>query len=399
MENSFQWRRRIVVGTVAAGLLGAVAYGFYPAPLELDIASAARGPLQVTVEQEGRTRVVDRYVVAAPVAGYARRINFDAGSMVDAGAVVANLEPLRPQALDVRSRNEAEARVRAASSNAGAARRRQDAARADSMLAKQELARVRSLRAGGYATVADFDRASVAAERGQALLQTAEFGAATAVHELAAARSALLDVAQPGNGGLVAVRAPVAGRVLKIFHKSEGPVGAGQELVEIGDPAALEVEVDLLSADAVRITPGTRVVFKRWGGDGTLHGEVKRIEPAGFTKVSALGVEEQRVWVIVKLVSPRSAWQRLGDGYRLEASFIVWEARDVLQVPASAIFRDGVKWASYVVDSGRARKRFVQPGAGNGLYTQVLAGIDAGERVIAHPDDRIGDGVRVAGAR
>ncbi|MGZ8287730.1 MAG: efflux RND transporter periplasmic adaptor subunit [Telluria sp.] len=399
MENSFQWRRRIVVGTVAAGLLAVVAWGFYPAPLALDIATAARGPMQVTVEQEGRTRVVDRYVVAAPVAGYARRIKFDVGSAVSAGAVVAELEPLRPQALDARSRNEAEARVRAASSNAGAARQRQDAARADTMLAKQELARLRALRASGYATVADLDRAAVAAERSQAMLQSAEFSAAAAGHELAAARSALLDVAKPGGGALLAVRSPVAGRVLKIVHKSEGPVGAGQDLVEIGDPAALEVEVDLLSADAVRIAPGTRVLFKRWGGDGTLQGEVARIEPAGFTKVSALGVEEQRVWVIVRLVSPRSVWQRLGDGYRLEASFIVWEGRDILQVPGSAIFRDGVKWASYVVDAGRARKRFVQPGAGNGLFTQVLSGIDAGERVVAHPDERITDGVRVAATR
>lgn len=399
MENSLQWRRRIVVGTVALGLMGAVAWGFYPAPLELDISSAVRAPLRITVEQEARTRVVNRYTVSAPVAGYARRIDLDVGSAVAAGAVLVQLEPVRAQPLDLRSRSEAEARVRAAGSNAGAARRRQDAARADGALARQELARVRALRASGYATVADLDRASVAAERSQALVQTAEFAAASAVHELAAARSALLQAAGSGNGGMVAVRSPVAGRVLKILHKSEGPVGAGQELVEIGDPAALEVEVDLLSGDAVRVAPGTRVVFLRWGGDGQLRGEVKRIEPVGFTKVSALGVEEQRVWVIVGFESPRLAWQRLGDGYRLEASFIVWEGSDILQVPASALFRDGARWACYVVDSGRARKRLVQPGVGNGLNTQVLAGIDVGEKVIVHPDERVGDGVRVADAR
>jgi HlyD family secretion protein len=197
----------------------------------------------------------------------------------------------------------------------------------------------------------------------------------------------------------VAVRSPVAGRVLKIPHKSEGPVGAGEALIEIGDPRALEVEVDLLSADAVRVHPGTRVLFERWGGDGPLQGEVKRVEPAGFTKISALGVEEQRVWAIVAFTSPRPAWQRLGDGYRVEASFIVWSGRDVLQVPASALFRDRAQWAAYVVESGRARKRRLRPGAGNGLQTQVLSGIAAGERVIAHPDDRVHEGARVESAR
>jgi HlyD family secretion protein len=399
MEKRFQWRRRIVVSAVTVALAAGLAYGFYPAPLELDTAVAVRGPLRVTIEQEGRTRVIDRYVVAAPVVGYARRVQFDVGSAVVAGALVAEIEPARAQAPDARSRAQAEARVRAAASEVGAAQQRQDAARAESALAQQELARVRALRANGYATVADLDRAAGNARRSLALLHTAEFGAATAAHELDAARTALLYAATPGSGGLVAVRSPVAGRVLKIPRKSEGPVGAGDALVEIGDPRALEVEVDLLSADAVRVHPGTRVLLERWGGNGPLQGEVKRVEPAGFTKVSALGVEEQRVWTIVAFTSPRPDWERLGDGYRVEASFIVWEGRDVLQVPASALFRDGAQWAAFVVESGRARKRQVQPGVGNGLQTQVLSGIRAGERVIAHPDDRVRDGVRVESFR
>ncbi|MES2759928.1 MAG: HlyD family efflux transporter periplasmic adaptor subunit [Pseudomonadota bacterium] len=399
MEKRFQWRRRIVVGSVALALAAALAYGFYPAPLQLDIAAASRGPLRVTIEQEGRTRVVDRYVVAAPVAGFARRIALDVGSAVAAGDAVVELEALRPQPPDARSRAEAEARVRAAASNAGAAGQRDAAARADSALAQQELARVRALRAAGYATLADLDRAAGNAARSLALLHTAEFGAATAVHELAAARTALMYAAAPGTGGPLAVRAPVAGRVLKIPRKSEGPVGAGEALLEIGDPRALEVEVDLLSADAVRVRPGARVQFERWGGEAPLLGEVKRIEPAGFTKVSALGVEEQRVWVIVALTSPRAAWEPLGDGFRVEASFIVWEGHDVLQVPASALFRDSAGWAAYVVESGRARKRALRPGAGNGLQTQVVSGIAAGERIVVHPDDRVRDGVRVESTR
>lgn len=399
MQQRFQWRRRIVVGAVVAGLAAGLAYGFYPAALELELAAATRGPLRITLEQEGRTRVVDRYVIAAPVAGYARRSRFDVGDPIEAGAAVAELEPSRPQAPDERSRAEANARVRAAASNAAAAQQRRQAAGTESALAEQELARVRALRASGYATIADLDRAAGNAERNAALLRTAAFSAATAAHELAAARTALAFSAAPGSGGLVVLRAPVAGRVLKLPRKSEGPVGAGEALVEIGDPRSLEIEVDLLSADAVRVHPGTAVRIERWGGADALEGTVKRIEPVGFTKVSALGVEEQRVWTIVAISSPRPAWLRLGDGYRVEASFIVAERGEALQVPAGALFRDGPQWAAYVVEAGRARKRHVQPGLGNGLRTEILTGIAAGERVIAHPDERVHEGVRVANGR
>jgi HlyD family secretion protein len=395
MVQRLQWRRRIVVGVIASALVAGLGYGFYPAPLELDIAAATDGPLRVTIEQEGRTRVIEKYVVAAPVAGYVRRSLLDVGSVIQGGAIVAELEPLRPQALDTRSRAEAEARVRAAASNTHAQRQRQAAAQAESALAQQELARVRVLRDAGYATQADLDRAAWNAERSRALLQTAALAVSTATHELAAARAALMYAAAPGPGGAIAIRAPVAGRVLKIQHKSEGPVAAGETLLEIGDPYALEVEVDLLSADAVRVHVGTPVLFERWGGDVPLQGEVKRIEPAGFTKVSALGVEEQRVWVIVAFTSPRALWQRLGDGYRVEASFLVWEGREVLQLPASALFRHAQQWAAYVVQAGRVRIRYVRPGASNGLQTQILAGIAAGERVVAHPDERVREGVRV----
>jgi HlyD family secretion protein len=193
----------------------------------------------------------------------------------------------------------------------------------------------------------------------------------------------------------VAVRAPVAGTVLKIAHKSEGTVSTGQPLMEIGDPAALEVEVDVLSADAVRLHPGTRVVFERWGGEGALEGVVRVIEPAGFTKVSALGVEEQRVWVVVAFTSPATQWARLGDGYRVEASFVLWEGLDVLQIPAGALFRDGDGWAVYAVAQGQASKRLVKVGQRTGLRAEILSGIQVGERVINHPDDRIRDGVAV----
>ncbi|MFD2367297.1 efflux RND transporter periplasmic adaptor subunit [Pseudoduganella sp. GCM10020061] len=392
-----QWRRRLVVGGVALALALVLLYGFYPRPLMVETAAVVRAPLQVTVEQEGRTRVVDRYAIAAPVAGYARRIPFDAGSMVQAGTTLVELEPVRAPALDARSRAEALARVAGASTQAAATAQVLAAARTEAALAKQELERVRGLRSAGYASAAALDRAAADAARSAAQMRSAEFNAATAQHALAAARTALMYAAAPSSSGLLAVRSPVTGRILRIPSKSEGPVGAGQVLLEIGDPSSLEVEVDLLSADAVRVRPGTRVVLERWGGAQPLQGEVKRVEPAAFTKLSALGVEEQRVWTIVAIRSPRAVWERLGDGYRVEASFIVWDAPNVLQVPASALFRHSGQWAAYVVESGRAVRRQVRPGVTNGLQTQVLSGLAQGDLVVAHPDDRIREGLRVDG--
>jgi len=194
----------------------------------------------------------------------------------------------------------------------------------------------------------------------------------------------------------VKLRAPVASRVLAIHHESEGVVVTGEDLLEIGDPAALEVAVDVLSADAVRIHRGGAVQFQRWGGEQPLDGVVRVVEPTGFTKISALGVEGQRGWVIADITSPREQWQQLGDGYRVEAHFILWEGQDVLQVPASALFHHGDGWAVFVIRDGKARRVAVQIGHSNGLVTQVISGIESGEAVIAHPDDRVKDGVRVA---
>lgn len=394
-KNIVLWRRRIFLALIAIFVAWGLFQGFRPQPIEVDIGAASRGPLRVSVEQEGRTRVVDRYVVAAPVDGYARRIRLDVGDSVERGATLIELEPLRAEVLDVRRRAEAMARIAAAESSVSAAEQRVTAAASSASLAQKELERTRALRRAGHVSAAVEDRAAGDAERSAAELRSAQFAVATARHELEAARTALKYAAHGGSAEPVSVRAPVAGRVLKIPRKSEGTVAAGQPLIEIGDPRALEVEVDVLSADAVRIHPGTRVVFERWGGEGALEGAVRVIEPAGFTKVSALGVEEQRVWVIVAFTSPATQWQRLGDGYRVEASFIVWEANDVLQIPASALFRDGNGWAAFAVEQDKAVKRRVEVGQRNGLSAQVISGINAGERVIVHPDDRVREGVRV----
>ncbi len=392
------WRRRIVLALIAVLVAWGLFMGFRAQPVAVDLGRAIRAPLRVSIEQEGRTRVVERYVVSAPVNGYARRSALKAGDAVARGATLVEIEPLRADVLDARRSAEAAARIGAAQSNVSAAEQRAAAATSNADLAQKELRRVSALREAGHVSVMAAERATAETERSAAELHSAQFAVETARHELDAARTALKHGARGSDTSLVVIPAPSAGQVLKIPRKSEGMVAAGQPLIEIGDPRALEVEVDVLSADAVRILPGSRVVFERWGGEGTLEGVVRVIEPAGFTKVSALGVEEQRVWVIVAFTSSPEKWQRLGDGYRVEASFILWEAKDTLQIPASALFHDGdsLGWTVFTLEQGRAVKRRVEIGQRNGLAAQILSGIKEGEQVVVHPDDRVREGVRVA---
>jgi len=397
MKDKVLWRRRIFLAVIALLIAAGLFYGFRPQPIAVDLGAATRGPLRVTVEQEGRTRVIDHYVISAPVAAYAQRIELEVGDGVQRGAALVRLEPLRAEVLDPRQRAAAEAGVAAAKAAVSAAEQNAEAAKASADLAQKELERIRKLRADGHVTQDAEDRAAAEAERSGAQLRSAQFAADTARYDMEAARTALRYAAEPAAAKEpIIVRAPVAGRVLRIPRKSEGVVTVGQALMEIGDPRALEVEVDVLSADAVRLHPGTRVEFERWGGEGKLEGKVRVVEPVGFTKVSALGVEEQRVWVIVDFTSPAAQWQQLGDGYRVEASFILWEEDNVLQVPASALFRDGAGWALFAVQQGKAVKREVRVGQRNGLSAQILSGINEGDRVIVHPDDQVRDGVRVA---
>ncbi len=249
----------------------------------------------------------------------------------------------------------------------------------------------------GYTTRGNLDKAEAEAVSAAAQHRSARFAVEVARFELNAAATALRYSAADSTGRerWIALRAPMDGRVLKIEHESEGPVGQGVPLLEIGDPRALEVAVDVLSADAVRIRPGMRVMLEGWGGGIPLQARVRVVEPVGFTKLSALGVEEQRVWVIADLDSPARAWRRLGDGYRVEARFLLWEGQDVLQVPASALFRYRDGWAVFVDRDGRARRRPVRVGQRNGMSAQVLAGLERGKAVIVHPDEAIEDGTRV----
>jgi HlyD family secretion protein len=242
------------------------------------------------------------------------------------------------------------------------------------------------------------DQARSRLQASQASRQAADYRVQVASHDVVVARAALTEASAPAGAGspaTLAVTAPVAGRVLAVPHESEGVVQPGQPLVEIGNPASLEVLVEVLSTAAVKIRPGARVLLDRWGGPGTLQGRVRVVEPAGFTKVSALGVEEQRVRVLVDIVSPAGDWNSLGDGYRVEAAFVLWEGDDLLLAPTSALFRKGEGWALYAEEHGRARLREVEVGQRTGLQTQIVGGLKAGDRVIAHPDEKIEEGTRV----
>lgn len=393
-----QQRRTTALVLGIAVLLGALLWGFWPSPVLVEVATVVQAPMRVTVEEEGQTRVKDRFVISAPVAGYLQRIQLDVGDVVQQGQILASMEPLRPEVLDPRSRARARAQVAAAEAALHAAEEQAAAASAETKFARADLARKSRLQSDTLISEGELDAADNRARQATAGQRSADFAVDVARFELEAAQTAL-QFSITGNGvaapETVKLRAPVASRVLQLHHESEGVVSTGEALLEIGDPEALEIAVDVLSADAVRIRSGTPVELHRWGGELPLQGVVRTIEPTGFTKISALGVEEQRVWVIADLTSPREDWQQLGDGYRVEAHFILWQEQSVLQVPASALFRHADGWAVFAVVDGRARLTGVRTGRNNGLVTQIISGVNAGARVILHPDDRIEDGVRV----
>jgi len=357
--------------------------------------AVTRAPLTVTIEEEGRTRVIDRYVIAAPVDGVACRVQLHVGDAVTQGQMLISVSPLTSQVLDPRSRAQAKAQVAAAEASLRAAREQARAATAAAKLAVTELTRLQPLVEKGLVARDAFDKGATAVQTTAAAKRSADFTVDVAKYELEAARSVLhyADAATPAER--IPIPSPITGRILKVAHECEGPIRTGEPLLEVGDPAALEIEVDVLSADAVKIQPGMPVLIDRWGGEGSLQAVVRVIEPVGFTKISALGVEEQRVLIIADFTSPREQWQRLGDGYRVEARFILWQQDSVLQVPASSLFRLNEGWGIFVVENNRAKRRVVKVGQRNGLVAQILEGVKEGEAVINHPSDEIADGVRI----
>ncbi len=368
-----------------------------PRAVLTDVVPVSRGELQITIEEEGFTRVRDVYIISSPVPGYARRIRSEVGDAVRKGQELIQIDPLPSPALDPRSEASARARVESARAALRAALSRARAVAADATLAKKEWQRMRKLYHSRMISRDRLDQALATWKHQQAMARAAASAIDVARHDLAQARAVLEYSAVRGSGrrhDMISLRSPIDGRILKVYRRSEGVVQPGQALLALGDTHHLEVVVEVLSADAVVLRPGTRVRFVRWGGK-PLEGSVRTVEPVGYTKPSALGVEEQRVRVIADIVSPPSRWRRLGHGYRVEARFIVWHGRDILQIPASALFRDARGWAVFVVERGRAQRRRVVPGRNNGLQVQILSGLREGERVVVHPDDRISEGTRI----
>jgi HlyD family secretion protein len=394
------WKKPLIAVLGAAAAAGGLVWALLPSPVPVEIAQVTRGTFQETVEEDGKTRVRDRYVVSAPLVGRLQRITLKAGDKVREGMVVALLAPTVPGLLDIRVERELTERVGAAE----AARLRAAAAvaRAQTALeqAKADLDRSRRLAERGFVAPSQLDQATLTVKLAIRDVELARQAEHTAEHDVAVARAALLTLRQePAGEGQPArlweVRSPVSGEVLKVVQESEGVVVVGAPLLEIGNPADLEVVADVLTTDAVRVAPGMPVVIERWGGGEDLQGRVRLVEPSAFTKISALGVEEQRVNVVIDLVSPPARWRSLGDGYRIDARIITATVPNAVKVPVSALFREGEQWSVFVVTGGRAHKRSVRISGRNGLEAMVEKGLEPGEQVIAYPGDTVKDGVRV----
>ena len=387
--------RRLLKIALVLLVLAAIGYwAFRPSPVPADFASVQRGPLHVTVNEEGRTRVRDRYVVSAPVPGRMRRIELEPGDPVVARkTIVAQFEPSAPALLDVRTRAELEARVNAAESAVGGARAERERLRAERAFAESDLKRARQLLAEKVISARELDVAQRQSETVERAWQSADFAVRTAEYQLQQARASLTP--SRSGGGLIPLFSPVDGVVLRRLQESEAVVPTGQALLEIGNVGDLEIVADLLSSAAVRVRAGQQVLIEQWGGDKPLRGRVRRVEPSGFTKISALGVEEQRVNTIVDFEDDADSRPAIGDGYRVEVRIIVSSRENVLKVPVSSLVRSGSDWALYVVDNDHASRRVVQLGERNSLEAEVTGGLSGSERIIVFPSDAITDGVKV----
>lgn len=391
-------RRIVIWGLLLLILAAGIAYAFRPQPVAVDMAVAEKGMLRVTVDEEGETRVRDVYTLYAPLRGHLERIHVEAGDPVKAGATeLARIEPASPAFLDVRSEAEQEAAVEAARAARELAAAEVTRAEADLSFAASELERAQRLIRQETISERALDEAERAHSVARANLQTARAALNVRENELKQARSRLLTRPEIEARGerceCVPLTAPVSGVVLRVIRRSEGLVEAGAELMEIGDPADLEIAVDLLSEDAVGIEPGQPAIVTGWGGP-PLSAVVRRIEPVAVTEVSALGIEEQRVDVVLDIADPRDNWHRLGHGFRVDVGVILFEG-DVLRLPLGALFRQGEDWAVFVARDGRAELRTVEVGARNTLSAEIRSGLEPGERVILYPGNRVADGVRV----
>ena len=381
-------------------------YAFWPRAIPVDIAEAKTGPMVVTINEEAKTRVHDAFVVSAPIAGRLLRIEVDPGDTVTRGeTVIARMLPTNPTVLDVRTEEQAKAAIEAAEAALVLARAEVKRARADADFANLEATRTRKLRTEGFVAELALDRAERAHRAASAALETALAAVDMRVADLENARALLMTFSEadanaidsnPQERESIPILAPASGNILRVIQESETIMGAGAPILEIGNPQEdLEIVAELLSSDAVKIKPGDRVIIDEWGGETSLTGEVERIEPWGFTKFSALGVEEQRVNVIIGFTGDRAAHARLGHGFRVEVNIVTWERDDALAIPASALFRTEEGWAVFHVDNGHARTRAVEVGQNNGVNAAITDGLADGDLIVLYPSNQIVDGVRV----
>jgi HlyD family secretion protein len=399
----------LLAGVPALLLVVGVIYALIPRPIPVDAARATRGPLQVTVDQEGRTRIRERYVVSAPLSGRLGRVTLHAGDSITAGGtLLASIDPSDPVLLDARTFALAQARLKGLEAALQQATANLAKIRISHHYAEIELQRITKAFESNAASMQEFNDAELKERITSEELKAATFAVQVAEFELQQGRAALMYATggsvdgkegsndDAANKGPFAVRSPVSGRVLRVMQESAAVVSAGRALLEIGDPKDLEVEIDVLSRDATRMRPGARVIIEEWGGPKPLSGRVRVVEPAAFTKISALGVEEQRVWIIVDLTDPLETRAALGDRYRVEARIVVWEGANVLRLPVGSVFRCGDGWAAYRVEAGHARLTPVVLGQRNAADVEVIQGIREGDLVINYPGDRVHDGVAVS---
>lgn len=384
-----------VVGV--AGVAAVLAVAMWPKTVDVDTAEVVRAPMTVTIDEEGETRIRRRFVVSAPLSGRLQRIELEPGDRVTRGVtVVARVQAETPPLLDARSRAEAGAARDAAQSTLGRARAEAQSAENTLSRARRELDRERELDKSGLTTRQAVEQRETDVRTAEEAVRAANFAVGTATSEVQRASARLQPDRLDADGRIMNVLAPIDGVVLRRLRESASVVPAGEPIMEIGDPRDLEIVSDLLSSDAVQIKTGAAVHLEQWGGDQTLKARVRRVEPSGFMKVSALGVEEQRVNVVIDFDDPAAAAATLGDGYRAEVRIVTWQADSVVQVPTSALFRTGETWAVYVMTSeGRARHTPVTIGHRNPQMAEVVSGLSPGDIVVAHPPDTVSDGARV----
>ena len=388
-------RKIIYVAPVLIILAILLWWALKPAPVAVETARASRGAMQVSIDADGKTRIHDRFVLAAPVSGRMRRIDLHRGDEVNQGDQITVIEPLPVQPLDPRQFAEATAKVSASQSILKEALALVERVRTECDQARRERLRAEKLLETGDISKQDFERARNTENACRRELEAAQFKSAAASSEVEIAKSALIQFQQQQkstSSSPVPVKSPLKGTVLKLIEESERVVMAGSPLLELSNPSHLEIVIDVLSTDAVRILPGMAALLENWGGDHPLPASVRMIEPSAFTKVSALGVEEQRVNVIADFTEGSGS---LGDGYRIEARIITWQADSVLQIPTSALFRKGEAWSVFIVENGKISNREIEIGHRNPSVVEVIKGLDDGAVVVLHPTNQLADGTNV----